>query len=190
VVVNGWKQSGGYDVETGKELWRLTGGGDIPTPTPVGANGLIVLTSAHGDQRPIYAIKESARGDITEQKDAFAWRQDRAGNYMQTPVVVDGIGYFCNDNGILSAYQMSTGERLYQQRLAQGNSGFSASAVAAGGRLYVTSEEGVTHVIALGPKFQELGKNELGETVMATPAVVGEMIYFRGRGRVWGVGGR
>ena len=48
VVVNGWKQIGGYDFKTGKELWRLKGGGDIPVPTPVMLDGLIMITSAHG----------------------------------------------------------------------------------------------------------------------------------------------
>src|SRR5580700_8020174 len=58
VVVNGLKNIGGYDLKTGKELWSLKGGGDIPVPTPVFADGLIVITSAHGKQgRPIYAIR-------------------------------------------------------------------------------------------------------------------------------------
>src|SRR5438876_12338400 len=66
VIVNGYQHSGGYDLLTGKELWKLSGGGDIPVPTPVVAHDLIFLTSAHGRMAPIYAVRASAIGDITQ----------------------------------------------------------------------------------------------------------------------------
>ena len=65
MIVNGWKHIGGYDLATGKEVWRMTGGGDIPVPTPIVAHGLIFITNAHGKMSPIYAIKPSATGDIS-----------------------------------------------------------------------------------------------------------------------------
>ena len=123
VVVNGWHHIAGYDFKTGKELWMLKGGGDIPVPTPVFADGLVVITNAHGQARPIYAIRTDASGDITGSKDAIAWTVDRAGNYMQTPLLDKGLGYFCYDNGILTVYQLKTGEKLYQQRLGGGTIG-------------------------------------------------------------------
>jgi outer membrane protein assembly factor BamB len=190
IVVNGWKHIGGYDHKTGKELWKLRGGGDIPVPTPVFLDGLIVITNAHGSMRPIYAIRTDAAGDITESRAGIAWSQDRAGNYMQTPLLHNGLGYFCFDNGILSVYQLATGERLYQQRLGEGRTGFSSSPVAAGGRLYITSEEGETYVLALGREYKLLARNELGETVMATPAISGDVLYIRGRKHLFAVGRR
>ena len=60
IVVNGWHHTGGYDFTTGKELWHLASGGDIPVPTPVFANGLLYLTSAHGKVRPMRAIRPDA----------------------------------------------------------------------------------------------------------------------------------
>ena len=65
LIVNGWRHIGAYDFKTGKEIWRLTGGGDIPVPTPVVQDGLIYITNAHGPQAPVYAIRETATGDIT-----------------------------------------------------------------------------------------------------------------------------
>src|SRR5258706_11788622 len=65
VVVNGFKHVGGYDLATGKELWRMTGGGDIPVPTPIAAHGLLFITNAHGSAAPIFAVKETASGDIS-----------------------------------------------------------------------------------------------------------------------------
>jgi outer membrane protein assembly factor BamB len=187
VVVNGWHHIGGYDFKTGKELWMLKGGGDIPVPTPVYADGVVVITNAHGQGRPIYAIKTDASGDITGSKAALAWSLPNAGNYMQTPLLDNGLGYFCFDNGILTVYQLSTGEKLYQQRLGGGVSGFSSSAVAGKDRLYITNEDGHTYVLAKGGAYKPLGENELGETVMASPAISGDVLYLRGRNHLFAI---
>jgi len=188
VVVNGWKQIAGYDFKTGKELWRMKGGGDIPVPTPVFDGGLVVITNAHGQGRPIYAIRTNAAGDLGENKSAIAWSLDRAGNYMQTPLLHDGLAYFCYDNGVLTVFQLATGEKMYQQRLGGGSSGFSSSPVAAGGRLYITDENGLTHVLGLGKEYKALAANELGETVMASPAVADGVLFMRGAKHLYAIG--
>jgi hypothetical protein len=190
VVVNGWKQIAGYDLETGKELWTMKGGGDIPAPTPVFGDGLVVVTQAHGPGRPIYAIRADASGDLASNRAAVAWTQERAGNYMPTPLLHDGLAYFCNDGAVMTVYRLASGERVYQQRLGTGDSWFSGSPVAAGGRLYATDENGKTYVLALGAEFRLLGQNELGENVMATPAVVDGVIYLRGRRHLFAIGSK
>jgi outer membrane protein assembly factor BamB len=190
VVVNGWKHIGGYDLSTGKELWMLKGGGDIPVPTPVYSDGMVVITNAHGMGRPIYAVRTDAAGDISETKAGIAWSQDRAGNYMQTPLLDNGLGYFCFDNGVLTVFKLANGERMYQQRLGGGTSGFTSSPVAAGGRLYITNEEGHTFVLQLGGEYKPLGENDLGETVMATPAISDGVLYVRGRGHLYAIGSK
>ncbi len=187
VVVNGWKHIGGYDFGTGKELWKLTGGGDIPTPTPVAAEGLVIITNAHGSARPIYAVRTDAEGDITG-KSAIAWTVDRTGNYMQTPLLHGGLGYFCFDNGVLTVFQLDNGERIYQQRLGAGKTGFTSSPVAAGGNLFITDEDGHTRVIALGREFKVVAESDLGEPVMASPAISGDVLYMRGRAHLFAIG--
>jgi outer membrane protein assembly factor BamB len=188
VIVNGWKHIGGYDFETGKELWCLTGGGDIPVPTPVVADDLIFITNAHGAMAPIYAIRPGATGDITPAGDQpsahMAWMQGREGAYMQTPLVYRGLLYNCRDNGVLSVYDAKTGERQYQQRLAEGRTGFTASPVAADGKVYFTSEDGDVHVVKAGPTFELLATNSVAEVAMATPAISEGRLYFRTRGHL------
>ncbi|MCX6626424.1 MAG: PQQ-binding-like beta-propeller repeat protein [Candidatus Solibacter sp.] len=190
VVVNGWKHIGGYDLKTGNPLWRLAGGGDIPVPTPVFLDGLVVITSAHGQGRPIYAIRTDAAGDLADNRSAIAWTQERAGNYTQTPLLEGGQGYFCHDNGVLTVYQLATGERLYQQRLGGGASGFSSSPVAAGQQIYITNEDGHSFVLAPGRGYRLLAENELGETAMATPAISGGVLYIRGGKHLFAIGVR
>ena len=100
---------------------------------------------------------------------------------MQTPIVYRGQHYVCRDTGVLSVYEVATGKRLYQQRLGDGTTGFSASAVAGDGKIYYSSEDGSVFVIKAGPVFEQIGENEMGETLMATPAVSEGTLYFRTR---------
>ena len=189
IVVNGFHHIGGYDLATGRELWRMAGGGDIPTPTPVVDDGLIFITNAHGREAPIFAINEGASGDITpgdgvSSTDHLVWSQRRGGGYMQTPVVYDQLLYNCRDNGVLSVYEPRTGRRLYQQRIGGGGSGFSASPVAADGKVYFSSEDGSIYVVKAGPEFEVLAENPMGETLMATPALSEGVMYIRTRGHL------
>ena len=195
VIVNGWKHIGGYDLETGKEVWRMTGGGDIPVPTPIAAHGLVFITNAHGKAAPIYAIKPTANGDISLKEgqtsnEHIAWSYMRDGGYMQTPIVYGDILYVCRDNGVLNAFDAKTGTKHYQARLGDGKTGFSASAVAANGRLYFTSEDGDVYVVKTGPTYELLGTNSLGEVAMATPAISEGTLLFRTRNYLVAVGGR
>jgi outer membrane protein assembly factor BamB len=186
VIVNGWKHIGGYDLGSGRELWRMEGGGDIPVPTPITAQGLIFITSSHGGKSPVYAIRPTAEGTIT-LKDAetsnahIAWSAARDGAYMQTPLVYGDALYVCKDNGVLSVFDVRTGQRHYQARLADGRTGFSASPVASDGRVYFTSEEGDVYVIKAGTAFEQLAVNPLGEVTMATPAITDGVMFFRTR---------
>jgi outer membrane protein assembly factor BamB len=180
VVVNGYKHAGGYDFETGKELWRVDGGGDIPVPTPINGDGLFFLTSAHGNLSPIYAVDHKQRGSINLTKDSsegLAWVARRLGSYMQTPVLYGGMLYVGRWNGVQVCLRAQSGEVVYRERLAPG--AFTASLVAGDGKIYVASEEGDVYVIASGENYKLLGTNPVGEPLLATPAISQGVLYFR-----------
>jgi outer membrane protein assembly factor BamB len=193
LLVNGWKHVGGYDTATGNEIWKLSGGGDIPVPTPVVAHDLVFITNAHGPLSPIYAIRLDAKGDISLKNDATSnesvvWSIKRGGAYMQTPLVYGDYLYNCRDNGVLSCYRARTGDRLYQERLGKDAGGFSASPVATDGKLYFSSETGDIFVVRAGPEFELLAVNSFDETVMATPAISEGTLYFRTRSHLIAIG--
>ena len=192
LVVNGFRHAGGYDPLTGKPFWRLGGGGDIPVPTPIFARGLIFLSSAHGSQGPLCAVRPGARGDLTPANgetsdESLAWYHRRAGIYMQTPIVYGDYLYACQDNGVLSCYEARTGERLYRERLGRAT-GFTASPVAADGKLYFTGETGVVHIVAAGPEYKLIASNEMGDFCMATPAIAGGLLIVRTQSHVYAIG--
>lgn len=189
VVVNGFRHAGGYDLQTGRELWRLSGGGDIPVPTPILAHGLIYLTSSHGPASPVFAVRPTARGDISlqpgsAQNEHVAWSDGRVGAYMITPIVYGDYLYVARNNGVLTVYEAKTGARIYQQRLGDGRTGFTSSPVAADGKIYFASEDGDVYVVRAGATFDVLGQNRMGEICMATPAITEGMLLFRTKGHL------
>ncbi len=183
ILVNGYRHIGGYELATGKEIWKLNDGGDIPVPTPVVAHDLIFITNGHLKPAPICAIRSDARGDLKKTSDGnqMAWFNPNRGNYMQTPLVVGEHLYCCNDAGILSCLEAKTGKEIYRERLGKGQSGFTASGVAGDGKLYFTSEVGEIFVVRAGPEFERLAMNEMKEECMATPALSEGTLFIRGR---------
>jgi outer membrane protein assembly factor BamB len=85
---------------------------------------------------------------------------------------------------VLTAYDASTGERVYQHRVAGQSAAFSASPVAADGRLYLASEDGDVFVVKAGRTFERVATNPVGEVLMATPAIVDGTIILRGLSHV------
>lgn len=192
IIANGYKHIGGYDIKTGKEIWKMKGGGDIPVPTPIVAHDLIYITNAHGRMAPIYAIKTSAKGDISLEGEAtknehIAWSYRREGIYIPSPIHYKGYLYFCSDIGVLTCWEAKTGKMVYRKKFGRKPS-FSASPVIADNKLYCTGEKGDIYVFKVGPEFDLLSKNMMEETCMATPAVSQGVIYFRTRSHVIAVG--
>ena len=180
-----------YDPATGALTWKLGPNSEITVGTPVVGEGLVFVTGGYPPVRPIYAVKPIANGDVSMPKDAtsseaIAW-SNTAGTYVPTPLYYDGILYTCNNDGILTAYDAKSGTRHYRARVGGGGS-FSASPIAADGKLYFFNEDGDAIVVRAGPKYEELAKNEIKEVIMGTPAISDGLIIVRTLGHVYGIG--
>ena len=184
LVTAGAKAVRGYDPLTGKELWKLGPMAEIATPTPFAAHDLIYVTSGYRPIQPIYAIKPGASGDLTLKEkqtssEFIAWSKDRGGPYMPTPIVYGDLLYTCSNQGVLTAYNAMSGERIYQERLGGTGGAFTASPVAGDGKIYLSSEDGDVFVVKAGPKYELLSKNPVGEVMMATPAISDGLLIVR-----------
>jgi outer membrane protein assembly factor BamB len=185
----------GYDPRTGRELWRLGGSSKITAPTPIFANGLHIVASGRAPERPVFAIRPGARGDLTLAKGAtenthVAWSKTGRGSYMPTPLAYRGILYVLANNGVFDAYDITTGKEIYRQRLPVVGSGYSASPVAADGKIYLAGEDGEMLVVAAGNTFKHIATNSMAETLMATPALSEGVIYVRGAASLFAIGKR
>jgi hypothetical protein len=195
LVTQGTKFTRGYDPKTGKELWRLAGHSEITIPTPIIGPGVVIVTNGYRGVQPIYAIKPGATGDITLKTDQttsefIAWSTNRGGPYIPTPIIYGDHLYVLLNNGALSAYNVKSGARVYQERLGGTGGSFSASPVAADGKIYCASEDGDVFVVKAGPTYELIAKNSIGQVVMATPAISDGLIIVRGLKDIFALGER
>jgi outer membrane protein assembly factor BamB len=191
LVTNGTKIRG-YDPATGKLLWTLGPNSEVTVATPVAGHGLVFVTAGYPPVRPIYAIRPGATGDITlpagsTSSNSIAWSNSNEGTYIPTPLVYGQYLYTMNNNGVVSAYNADTGERAFRGRAGAGDA-FSASPIAADGRLYIASEDGKVYVVTAGPGLTPIATNDMNEVVMATPAISDGLIFIRTLGHVYGIG--
>ena len=183
IAVNGYKHRGGYDFETGKEVWRMSGGGDVPIPTPVIGKDLIYFNSAHGPSSPILAIRTDATGDISlkqgEKSNEFVqWSIPRGGSYIHTLLLYMNHLYNVNWNGTINCLDPETGKEIYNAKLGKSKS-FVAAPVASDGRLYIVDEQGTVYIIQDGDTFKELAELPLNDICLTAPSITDGMIYFR-----------
>ena len=192
LVTNGSNFIRGYDPADGKELWRLGGSSKITAPTPVFIDDLLIVCSGRRPEKPIFAIRAGAVGDITLAEGAASnqsvlWSKSGRGPYMPTPIIYNGLLYSCENHGILSCFDVRTGHEHYRERIPHHGAGFSASPVAADANLYLPSEDGDVFVIPAGPKFQVAATNPMGEILMASPALSEGTLYIRGEHHLFAV---
>ena len=192
LVTNATKAARGYDPLTGKELWKLTGNPEVTATTPIAAHDLIFICNSYRPNQPIYAIKQGATGDISlkdgqTSNDSVAWSMQRGGSYMPTPLVYGDYLYVCANHGVMTVFNAKSGERVYQQRIGDKGGSYSASPVAADGKIYFSSEDGDVFVVKTGPKYELLAANSIGEVMMATPAISDGMIFIRGQHHVFAI---
>ena len=183
----------GYEPNTGEELWRLGGSSKITAPTPVFGDDIFIVASGRAPERPIFAVRAGARGDITlsgldTENEEIAWSRTQRGSYMPTPLIYDGLLYVLANNGIFDAYDIRTGEEVYRQRLEHLGSGFSASPVAADGKIYLSGEDGEMLVLAAGPEPRHIATNPMRELLMATPALSEGRLYVRSSNSLFAIG--
>ncbi len=194
LVTNATKAARAYNPENGKELWSLEGHSEIVVPTPFMAHGLIFLCSGYSPIQPIYAIKPTAKGDITLPKgesksEAIEWSQKRGGPYMPTPICYGDYLYVCSNSGILTCIQATTGKRVYRKRISSPTSAsFVGSPVAADGHIYFPGETGYVIVVKAGPNYEKVANNKVGENILSIPAISEGVIYVRAQKHIFAFG--
>lgn len=194
LVCNGTTAVRGYDPMTGKELWRLGRNSQITVPTPFVGDGMVFVCSGYSPVQPIYAVWPGGRGDLTlkegvESSDQIAWSKSRGGSYMPTPIYYRSHLYVCSNSGVVTCYEGRSGKQIYREKLG-GNAGFTASPVAADGKVYFTGEDGKVYVVAAGSAYKLLAINELKDVTLATPAISNGRIFFRTKEYLYGIGRR
>ena len=168
----------GHDPATGKELWRSRGLNPGNNP----ANRVIASVVVSGDLiyvpsrvRPLIAFRAGGSGDISQSHQVWSFNN---GPDVPTPVTDGTYFYSVNDRGIVWCLDAKTGQEVYgSQRIRTAT--YSSSPVLADGKIYTTSEDGVTTVFRAGPKFEVLAENDLAGYTLSSPAISDGHIFLR-----------
>jgi outer membrane protein assembly factor BamB len=187
LVVSGGDCVTGHDLATGKELWRLNGLNPQNNPSYRIVASVLVLDDllfVPSRERPLIAMRAGGRGDVTRSH--FIWSTNN-GPDVPTPVTDGKYLYIVRDNGVMFCYDARTGAEIYgRQRVPPGT--YSASPVLADGKIYVTSEDGLTTVVRAGPKFEILAENNLDDYTLSSPVFVNGQIFLRTDSALWAIG--
>ena len=181
VIVPATNRTRSYDLATGKLLWECGGLTRNVIPTPVADDGFVYVTSGFRGNS-LQAIRlDVAKDDITDS-DAIVWQHNRNTPYVPSPLLYQDALYFLKSNdGILSAFNIKTGEANYGPERLQGISNVYSSIVGAAGRVYIASRNGTVLVVKHSPTFQILATNKLDDSFNASPVIVGSELYLRGQ---------
>ncbi len=171
-----------YDLATGAVVWESRGltMNSIPSPVHDGNGLVVVMAGFRGNDLKAIRVAD-AKGNI-DGTSAIVWGLDRDTPYVPSPILVDGVLYFLKSNsGILSAFDAKTGKPHYQNQRLENVPNVFSSPVSASGRIYFTGQEGSTIVIKSGPAYEVLATNHLDDGFDASPALVDNEMFMRGR---------
>ena len=189
LISNGAAVCIAYDVQTGKEVWRVVQGEDSTIAMPVCENGIVFFYTSFvsppdGEKyAELLAVDPTGSGDIT--KSNVLWRVKTPIIQLLTPLIRDGIIYTVDSRNNLIAMDAKTGATLYTKRL---KNKYNASPVYAGGRVYFTSVKGETLVLKAGLTLEILAENQLPGEIYATPAIVNNSLIIRNESTLYRIG--
>jgi len=180
LISNGAAVCIAYDVQTGKEVWRVIQGEDSTIAMPFAEDGVVYfytsfVTPPDGEKyAELLAVDPTGLGDVT--KSHVLWRAKTPILQLLTPLIKDGVIYTVDSRNNLIAIDAKTGVNLYTKRLKDK---YNSSPVYAGGRVYFTSVKGETLVLKAGRTLEILAENQLPGEIYATPAIANNSMIIR-----------
>jgi len=181
-----------YDPLTGDELWRVEERGSYSGATrPVTGQGMVFVPTGFSVGQ-VLAIRPGKKGEVIDvaapespaTQLQVVWKAKRNAPKKPSLLLVGDLLFAIDDNGVATCWEAKTGTVVWNERIG-GN--YSASPLAAEGRIYFFSEEGKITVIAADREFKKLAENQLEDGFMASPAVAGKALFLRTRTHLYRV---
>ena len=184
LIVNSSERVDAYNPATGAFLWHVGGPNQFPIPVPTFHDGIVYMSRGYRSG-PYLAIRPGGRGDISTSH--VVWQMNTGAPYISSLVYDSGFRYMANDVGAITVVDAKSGEKVWQERV---EGIFSASPVAGDGKIYFVSETGETIVLRSGREPRIIARNDLGERLIASPAISDGQIFLRSDDKVFCIGRR
>jgi outer membrane protein assembly factor BamB len=180
-----------YEPLTGAEIWRVEDRGSHSGSTrPVVGEGLIFFPTGFSVGQ-VLVIRPGRQGEVLDVNGAdppaseqlqVVWKGKRNAPKKPSLTLVGEELYAIDDSGVATCWEARTGKVLWNERVG---GSYSASPLAAEGRLYFFSEEGKVAVVAAAREYKLLAENHLEGGFMASPAVSGHALFLRTRTQLY-----
>ncbi|MEW6319508.1 MAG: PQQ-binding-like beta-propeller repeat protein [Acidobacteriota bacterium] len=159
---------------------------DLDTSGTLNRDEWAYYRAALDSENGMLAIRLGGSGDMSDT--AFRWKYHRSVPQLPSPLLYGGHLYMVNDNGIITVLDPRTGALIRQGRLAGAPGPHFASPVAAGGRIYFSTEGGAVVTVTPDGAITTESVNDLGEEIYATPAFADGRVYVRTTKALWAFG--
>ncbi len=135
----------------------------------------------------VMAVRGGGRGDVTNSH--LLWKHNtKYTDHIVSPLVVDGRMLLIKSGGIATCFETKQGRPLWGPKRIQNEGEYFASPVYGDGKIYVASENGKVVVLANEPDLKILAKNDMGDSILGTPAIADGRLFLRTRSRLFCVG--
>ncbi|MCA9264472.1 MAG: PQQ-binding-like beta-propeller repeat protein, partial [Planctomycetales bacterium] len=162
----------GYDLTSGKSLWRLECLSGEVASSAAYANGRVFVAN---EGAPATAI------DCSVPEPKTLWHWDESLPDSASPVANEKYLIVPTAFGVVSCLDAKTGKLMWEHEFDQG---FSSSPILAGGLVYLIDVSGNLQIFKMGGEFELVGTYDVEEPVYATPAFVDDRIYIRSLGHL------
>lgn len=131
----------------------------------------------------ILAVRGGGQGDVTESH--LLWkRRTKHTDHIVSPLVTDGRMLLVKEGGISTVFDTREGQPLREAKRVGTGGTYLASPVCGDGKIYLASENGRITVLANRPDYEELARNDVGDSIIATPAISAGNLLVRTRSRL------
>ena len=169
-----------YDLKDGDIIWQCSGLTGNVTPCPIVDGDMVYCMSGY-EGFSLLALPLDSEGDVSNTE-KIKWKKDKGTPYVPSAVLYDGLIYFTQSNqGIVTAVNANLGETVLKRTRLPGISNIYSSPVGAADRIYFTSRDGTTVVLKRSDKLEVLASNKLEDEFDASPALVGQQLFLRGK---------
>ena len=183
MVLSGDKCVASYDPASGKLIWLIDGPTEqfVASPVYQQQSGLVLITGGFPDHH-ILAIRPNGTGNVTRTH--IVWRTTQGAAYVPSPIIEGDYFLVVSDSGVAHCFKARTGQLAWKERLGEEH----ASLVSAQGLVYFLNDKGLMNVVKVGPQFERVAQNDIGEKCFASPAISNGQIFLRGESHLFCIG--
>lgn len=137
----------------------------------------------------VLAVRGGGEGDVSQSH--LLWKhRTKHTDHIVSPFVSGGRMFLVKEGGITTVFETQRGTEVRSaKRIGKGGEYF-ASPVSGDGKIYVAGENGTVIVLRNDAEYAVLAVNDLGDSIIATPAIADGALFVRTRQKLVCVAGK